>query len=219
MTHRAVVLLSGGLDSSTCLAWGIREGMECHALSFNYGQRQLQELKAARAIATALGASSHRVLDIDLRAIGGSALTDDIAVPKHRTIGEIGQGIPITYVPARNTIFLSHALALAEVIGANRLVIGVNALDYSGYPDCRPEFIAAFESMANLGSRFVQTPEASLQILTPLIAMTKAEIVRLARSLDVPIELTFSCYDPSEFGDACGHCDACVLRAKGLEEA
>lgn len=219
MTHRAVVLLSGGLDSSTCLAWGIREGIECHALSFNYGQRQLQELKAARAIATALGASSHRVLDIDLRAIGGSALTDDIAVPKHRTIGEIGQGIPITYVPARNTIFLSHALALAEVIGANRLVIGVNALDYSGYPDCRPEFIAAFESMANLGSRFVQTPEASLQILTPLIAMTKAEIVRLARSLDVPIELTFSCYDPSEFGDACGHCDACVLRAKGLEEA
>jgi len=219
MTHRAVVLLSGGLDSSTCLAWGIREGMECHALSFNYGQRQLQELKAARAIATALGASSHRVLDIDLRAIGGSALTDDIAVPKHRTIGEIGQGIPITYVPARNTIFLSHALALAEVIGADRLVIGVNALDYSGYPDCRPEFIAAFESMANLGSRFVQTPEASLQILTPLIAMTKAEIVRLARSLDVPIELTFSCYDPSEFGDACGHCDACVLRAKGLEEA
>jgi len=193
--------------------------MECHALSFNYGQRQLQELNAARAIATALGASSHRVLDIDLRAIGGSALTDDIAVPKHRTIGEIGQGIPITYVPARNTIFLSHALALAEVIGANRLVIGVNALDYSGYPDCRPEFIAAFESMANLGSRFVQTPEASLQILTPLIAMTKAEIVRLARSLDVPIELTFSCYDPSEFGDACGHCDACVLRAKGLEEA
>jgi 7-cyano-7-deazaguanine synthase len=193
--------------------------MECHALSFNYGQRQLQELKAARAIATALGASSHRVLDIDLRAIGGSALTDDIAVPKHRTIGEIGQGIPITYVPARNTIFLSHALALAEVIGADRLVIGVNALDYSGYPDCRPEFIAAFESMANLGSRFVQTPEASLQILTPLIAMTKAEIVRLARSLDVPIELTFSCYDPSEFGDACGHCDACVLRAKGLEEA
>lgn len=219
MTHRAVVLLSGGLDSSTCLAWGIREGMECHALSFNYGQRQLQELKAARAIATALGASSHRVLDIDLRAIGGSALTDDIAVPKHRTIGEIGQGIPITYVPARNTIFLSHALALAEVIGANRLVIGVNALDYSGYPDCRPEFIAAFESMANLGSRFVQTPEASLQILTPLIAMTKAEIVRLARSLDVPIELTFSCYDPSESGNACGHCDACVLRAKGLEEA
>ena len=219
MTHRAVVLLSGGLDSSTCLAWGIREGIECHALSFNYGQRQLQELKAARAIATALGASSHRVLDIDLRAIGGSALTDDIAVPKHRTIGEIGQGIPITYVPARNTIFLSHALALAEVIGADRLVIGVNALDYSGYPDCRPEFIAAFESMANLGSRFVQTPEASLQILTPLIAMTKAEIVRLARSLDVPIELTFSCYDPSEFGDACGHCDACVLRAKGLEEA
>ena len=219
MTHRAVVLLSGGLDSSTCLAWGIREGMECHALSFNYGQRQLQELNAARAIATALGASSHRVLDIDLRAIGGSALTDDIAVPKHRTIGEIGQGIPITYVPARNTIFLSHALALAEVIGANRLVIGVNALDYSGYPDCRPEFIAAFESMANLGSRFVQTPEASLQILTPLIAMTKAEIVRLARSLDVPIELTFSCYDPSEFGDACGQCDACVLRAKGLEEA
>jgi len=193
--------------------------MECHALSFNYGQRQLQELKAARAIATALGASSHRVLDIDLRAIGGSALTDDIAVPKHRTIGEIGQGIPITYVPARNTIFLSHALALAEVIGANRLVIGVNALDYSGYPDCRPEFIAAFESMANLGSRFVQTPEASLQILTPLIAMTKAEIVRLARSLDVPIELTFSCYDPSESGNACGHCDACVLRAKGLEEA
>ncbi len=219
MTHRAVVLLSGGLDSSTCLAWGIREGMECHALSFNYGQRQLQELKAARAIATALGASSHRVLDIDLRAIGGSALTDDIAVPKHRTIGEIGQGIPITYVPARNTIFLSHALALAEVIGADRLVIGVNALDYSGYPDCRPEFIAAFESMANLGSRFVQTPEASLQILTPLIAMTKAEIVRLARSLDVPIELTFSCYDPSESGDACGQCDACVLRAKGLEEA
>ena len=219
MTHRAVVLLSGGLDSSTCLAWGIREGMECHALSFNYGQRQLQELKAARAIATALGASSHRVLDIDLRAIGGSALTDDIAVPKHRTIGEIGQGIPITYVPARNTIFLSHALALAEVIGADRLVIGVNALDYSGYPDCRPEFIAAFESMANLGSRFVQTPEARLQILTPLIAMTKAEIVRLARSLDVPIELTFSCYDPSESGNACGHCDACVLRAKGLEEA
>jgi 7-cyano-7-deazaguanine synthase len=162
---------------------------------------------------------SHRVLGIDLRAIGGSALTDDIEVPKHRTIGEIGQGIPITYVPARNTIFLSYALALAEVIGADRLLIGVNALDYSGYPDCRPEFIAAFESMANLGSRFVQTPQARLQILTPLIAMTKAEIVRLARSLSVPIELTFSCYDPLESGDACGQCDACLLRAKGLEEA
>lgn len=219
MTHRAVVLLSGGLDSSTCLAWGIREGLECHALSFDYGQRQLQELNAARAVAKALGASSHRVLRFDLRAIGGSALTDDIEVPKHRTIGEIGQGIPITYVPARNTIFLSYALALAEVIGADRLLIGVNALDYSGYPDCRPEFIAAFESMANLGSRFVQTPEARLQILTPLIAMTKAEIVRLARSLGVPIELTFSCYDPSESGEPCGQCDACLLRAKGLEEA
>jgi 7-cyano-7-deazaguanine synthase len=219
MTHRAVVLLSGGLDSSTCLAWGIREGLECHALSFNYGQRQLQELNAARAVATALGASSHRVLNFDLRAIGGSALTDDIEVPKHRSLSEIGRGIPVTYVPARNTIFLSYALALAEVIEADRLVIGVNALDYSGYPDCRPEFIAAFESMANLGSRFVQTPEARLQILTPLIAMTKAEIVRLARSLKVPIELTFSCYDPSDSGEPCGQCDACLLRAKGLEEA
>ena len=219
MTHRAVVLLSGGLDSSTCLAWGLREGLECHALSFDYGQRQLQELNAARAVSKSLGASSHRVLRFDLRAIGGSALTDDIEVPKHRSIGEIGQGIPITYVPARNTIFLSYALALAEVIGADRLLIGVNALDYSGYPDCRPEFIAAFESMANLGSRFVQTPEARLQILTPLIAMTKAEIVRLARSLGVPIELTFSCYDPSESGEPCGQCDACLLRAKGLEEA
>ena len=219
MTHRAVVLLSGGLDSSTCLAWGIREGLECHALSFNYGQRQLQELNAARAVATALGASSHRVLNFDLRAIGGSALTDDIEVPKHRSLSEIGRGIPVTYVPARNTIFLSYALALAEVIEADRLVIGVNALDYSGYPDCRPEFIAAFESMANLGSRFVQTPEARLQILTPLIAMTKSEIVRLARSLKVPIELTFSCYDPSDSGEPCGQCDACLLRAKGLEEA
>jgi 7-cyano-7-deazaguanine synthase len=215
----AVVLLSGGLDSSTCLALAKSQGFGCHALSFDYGQRQRQELAAAQAVAQAVGVASHRILNLDMRAIGGSALTSDIAVPKHRSADEIGQGIPVTYVPARNTIFLSYALGLAEVLKANDIFIGVNALDYSGYPDCRPAFIQAFQQMANLATAAGVSGQAPMTIHTPLIDMTKAQIVKTAMGLGLDIGMTFSCYDPTPTGEPCGACDACLLRAKGMAEA
>ena len=217
--RRAVCLLSGGLDSATCLAFARREGFECHALSFDYGQRHRVELDRARALSSALGAASHRVVAIDLRTFGHSALTDDIAVPKHRDPSEMGTGIPITYVPARNTIFLSFALAAAEVFGAPDIFIGVNALDYSGYPDCRPEFIHAFEAMANLATKAGVEGTLRTKIHTPLISLSKAEIVRLGHELGVPFEITLSCYDPDASGRPCGECDSCILRARGFEQA
>jgi 7-cyano-7-deazaguanine synthase len=215
----AVVLLSGGLDSSTCLALAKSQGFDCHALSFDYGQRQRQELAAAQAVAQTIGVASHRILKLDMRAIGGSALTSDMAVPKHRSADEIGHGIPVTYVPARNTIFLSYALGLAEVLKANDIFIGVNALDYSGYPDCRPAFIKAFQTMANLATAAGVSGQSPMTIHTPLIDMTKAQIVRTALDLGLDIDMTFSCYDPSPDGEPCGACDACLLRAKGIAEA
>ncbi|MFZ9104884.1 MAG: 7-cyano-7-deazaguanine synthase QueC [Burkholderiaceae bacterium] len=215
----AVVLLSGGLDSSTCLALAKSQGFDCHALSFDYGQRQRQELAAAQTVAQTIGVASHRILNLDMRAIGGSALTSDMAVPKHRSADEIGHGIPVTYVPARNTIFLSYALGLAEVLKANDIFIGVNALDYSGYPDCRPAFIQAFQTMANLATAAGVSGQSPMTIHTPLIDMTKAQIVRTALDLGLDIDMTFSCYDPSADGEPCGACDACLLRAKGIAEA
>ncbi len=215
----AVVLLSGGLDSSTCLALAKSQGYDCHALSFDYGQRQRQELAAAQSVAQTIGVASHRILSLDMRAIGGSALTSDMAVPKHRSAEEIGQGIPVTYVPARNTIFLSYALGLAEVLKANDIFIGVNALDYSGYPDCRPAFIQAFQTMANLATAAGVSGQSPMTIHTPLIDMTKAQIVRTALDLGLDIDMTFSCYDPTPDGEPCGACDACLLRAKGISEA
>ena len=215
----AVVLLSGGLDSSTCLALAKSQGFDCHALSFDYGQRQRQELAAAQTVAQTIGVASHRILNLDMRAIGGSALTSDMAVPKHRSADEIGHGIPVTYVPARNTIFLSYALGLAEVLKANDIFIGVNALDYSGYPDCRPAFIQAFQTMANLATAAGVSGQSPMTIHTPLIDMTKAQIVRTALDLGLDIDMTFSCYDPSPDGEPCGACDACLLRAKGIAEA
>ncbi len=215
----AVVLLSGGLDSSTCLALAKSQGYDCHALSFDYGQRQRQELAAAQSVAQTIGVASHRILSLDMRAIGGSALTSDMAVPKHRSAEEIGQGIPVTYVPARNTIFLSYALGLAEVLKANDIFIGVNALDYSGYPDCRPAFIQAFQTMANLATAAGVSGQSPTTIHTPLIDMTKAQIVRTALDLGLDIDMTFSCYDPTPDGEPCGACDACLLRAKGIEQA
>ena len=215
----AVVLLSGGLDSSTCLALAKSQGFDCHALSFDYGQRQRQELAAAQAVAQTIGVASHRILKLDMRAIGGSALTSDMAVPKHRSADEIGHGIPVTYVPARNTIFLSYALGLAEVLKANDIFIGVNALDYSGYPDCRPAFIKAFQTMANLATAAGVSGQSPMTIHTPLIDMTKAQIVRTALEVGLDIDMTFSCYDPSADGEPCGACDACLLRAKGIAEA
>jgi 7-cyano-7-deazaguanine synthase len=215
----AVVLLSGGLDSSTCLALAKSQGYDCHALSFDYGQRQRQELMAAKTVAQTIGVASHRILSLDMRAIGGSALTSDMAVPKHRSAEEIGQGIPVTYVPARNTIFLSYALGLAEVLKANDIFIGVNALDYSGYPDCRPAFIKAFQTMANLATAAGVSGQSPMTIHTPLIDMTKAQIVRTALDLGLDIDMTFSCYDPTPDGEPCGACDACLLRAKGIAEA
>jgi 7-cyano-7-deazaguanine synthase len=208
-------LLSGGVDSTTTLAIAKAQGFECHALSFDYGQRHGVELEAARRVANALGAVEHKVLGIDLRAFGGSALTDDIAVPKDQ---DPGSQIPVTYVPARNTIFLSFALAWAEVLGARDLFIGVNALDYSGYPDCRPEYIAAFQKLADLATK-AGVEGARFRVHTPLIEMTKADIIRKGLELGVDYELTFSCYDPSPLGEPCGHCDACQLRAKGFAEA
>jgi 7-cyano-7-deazaguanine synthase len=216
MVKPAVVLLSGGLDSATVLAIARREGFDCHALSFRYGQRHAIEIECARRIANAIGASEHRIIDIDFRAFGGSALTDDIAVPRNRTL-DSGE-IPSTYVPARNTIFLAFALAYAEVLNAADIFIGVNALDYSGYPDCRPEFIEAFEKMAALATR-AGIEGNPVNIHAPLIAMTKAEIIGEGVRLGVDYSLTSSCYDPSVTGEACGECDACGLRRKGFAEA
>jgi 7-cyano-7-deazaguanine synthase len=215
---RAVVLLSGGLDSTTTLATTITEGYETYALSFDYGQRHKIELDAARRIARALGAKEHRVAKIDLRIFGCSSLTDDVDVPKNRSQIEIGHGIPVTYVPARNTIFLSYALALAETGGARDIFIGANAIDYSGYPDCRPEFIAAFETLANLATK-AGVEGARFRIHAPLITFSKAEIIRKALELDVDLALTHSCYDPLPEGVACGECDSCLLRLKGFREA
>jgi 7-cyano-7-deazaguanine synthase len=216
---KAVCLLSGGLDSATCLAYALQENYECHALSFDYGQRHRVELEAAARVAAALGAAQHRIVKVDLRAFGGSALTADIPVPKDRSSGEMGQGIPITYVPARNTIFLSFALAWAEVLEASDILIGVNAIDYSGYPDCRPEYIEAFERMANLATRSGVEGRTRVRIHTPLIRLSKAEIVRLGASLGLDFSLTHSCYDPGEGGRPCGACDSCLLRRKGFAEA
>lgn len=212
-------LLSGGLDSSTCLALASRD-FECYALSFDYGQRHRVELEAAARVAQALGAREHRTAKIDLRVFGGSALTsDDVDVPKHRSPEQMGQGIPITYVPARNTIFLSYALAWAEVLESSDIFIGVNAIDYSGYPDCRPEFIAAFETMANLATKAGVEGRTHIHVHTPLIELSKAGIVKLAADLNLDFRLTHSCYDPSPDGQPCGHCDSCLLRRKGFEEA
>jgi 7-cyano-7-deazaguanine synthase len=216
---KAVCLLSGGLDSSTCLALARREGYACYALSFDYGQRHRIELEAAARVAAAFGAEKHMVARIGLDAFGGSALTGDIDVPKGRSTAEMGRGIPSTYVPARNTIFLSFALAWAEVLESWDIFVGVNALDYSGYPDCRPEYIEAYERMANLATKAAVEGRARLKIHTPLLRLNKAEIVKLAQELGVPFGLTHSCYDPGPDGRACGLCDACLLRAKGFLEA
>jgi 7-cyano-7-deazaguanine synthase len=216
---RAVVLLSGGLDSATTLALAVGTGFECHALSFDYGQRHVRELDAARRLAPALGAVRHEIVTFDLRRFGGSALTSDIDVPKDRAGAEISEGIPVTYVPARNTIFLSFALAFAETLGSSDVYIGVNSLDYSGYPDCRPEYIEAFQRMGNLATRAGVEGKQLLTIHTPLIRMTKAEIVETAVSRGVPLELTWSCYEPQPDGAACGRCDSCQLRRRGFAEA
>lgn len=215
MKH-AVVLLSGGVDSTTTLAIAKAEGFETYALSFRYGQRHAVELEAARRVATALGAKEHVILDIDLRTFGGSALTAEIAVPKDQPIGH---GIPVTYVPARNTIFLSFALAWAEILSAQDIFIGVNALDYSGYPDCRPEYMAAFQSMADLATKAGVEGTQRLTIHTPLIQMSKADIIRKGLELGVDYHMTFSCYDPAPDGTPCEHCDSCRIRAHGFAEA
>jgi 7-cyano-7-deazaguanine synthase len=215
----AVVLLSGGLDSATALALAKAAGFTPYALSFRYGQRHGIELDAAARVAAALGVVEHAVVDVDLRRFGGSALTADIAVPKGRSVQAMGTGIPITYVPARNTVFLSFALAWAETLGAHDIFIGVNALDYSGYPDCRPEFIAAFEQMANLAIRASVEGGQHIRIHAPLIRLTKAEIIHQGQALGVDYGLTSSCYDPGPDGQPCGTCDSCQLRAKGFAEA
>jgi len=214
----AVVLLSGGIDSTTTLAIAIAEGYEAYTLSFDYGQRHQVETETAWRVADSLGAKEHRVAKIDLRIFGGSALTDDVEVPKRRSETEIAHGIPVTYVPARNTIFLAYALAWAEVIPANDIFLGVNAIDYSGYPDCRPEFIETFESLANLGTK-AGVEGRHFHIHTPLIKFSKAEIIRKAVELGGDLSLTHSCYDPSPEGLACGECDSCLLRLKGFREA
>ena len=211
----AVCLLSGGLDSATTLAYARREGFACYALSFDYGQRHRVELEAAARVAASLGAAKHLVLPIDLRAFGGSALTDDIEVPK----GGVGAGIPVTYVPARNTIFLAFALAWAEVLESSDIFLGVNAIDYSGYPDCRPEFIEAFERVARLATKAGVEGRTQLRIHTPLIELSKSEIIKLGRELGVDFRLTHSCYDPDDGGRPCGLCDSCRLRRKGFAEA
>ena len=211
----AVCLLSGGLDSATCLAVARSEGYRCYALSFDYGQRHRIELQAAARVAASLGAAEHRVVSVDLRAFGGSALTADIAVPKTG----LGEGIPVTYVPARNTVFLSFALAWAEVLSSSNVFIGVNAIDYSGYPDCRPEFIAAFENMANLATKTGVEGRTNLKIHTPLIQLSKCEIIKLGAKLGADFALTHSCYDPDAQGRSCGLCDSCRLRLKGFAEA
>ncbi len=215
---KAVVLLSGGLDSATVLAIAKEQGYELYALSFSYGQRHIVELEAASRVAASVGVAQHKTASIDLRGFGGSALTGDIEVPKGRSADEMSHGIPITYVPARNTIFLSFALAWAEVLGSSDVFIGVNALDYSGYPDCRPEFIEAFERMANLATKAGVEGRQSLKIHTPLIALTKAQIIGKGIELGMDYGLTSSCYDPSPSGEPCGQCDSCVLRRKGFNE-
>lgn len=212
MIKRAVVLLSGGVDSSTMLAMAAKEGRELFALSFRYGQRHAAELEAAAAQAKRFGAREHRIIDIDLRAFGGSALTADIAVPKDRTIEQMGASIPITYVPARNTVFLSYAVAWAEVLEAGEIFIGVNALDHAGYPDCRPEFIEAFERMANLATRAAVSGANPLKIRAPLLWMSKRDIIRAGLELGVDFGHTSSCYDPTAGGAPCGRCDSCALR-------
>jgi len=214
----AVVLLSGGLDSTTVLAIARTEGYEPYALSFRYGQRHSIELEAARQVAASEGVARHVIADIDLRVFGGSALTDDIDVPRHDSAEDLGDGIPITYVPARNTVFLSFALAWAETIGASDVFIGVNALDYSGYPDCRPEYIAAFEQMANLATRAGVEGRQHLKIHAPLIELTKAQIIERGLALGVDYGLTHSCYDPDPDGRACGRCDSCLLRGRGFAQ-
>jgi 7-cyano-7-deazaguanine synthase len=219
LKRRAVVLLSGGVDSTTTLAIANAQGFETYALSFRYGQRHALELDAARRVAEALGVARHVVLDIDLRAFGGSALTDDFAVPKGRDPSAMAGEIPVTYVPARNTVFLACALAWAETLGASDIFIGVNAIDYSGYPDCRPEFISAFETLANVATKAGVEGTMRLKIHTPLIEMRKAEIIRAGLALGVDYGLTLSCYDPGPDGTPCGACDSCVLRARGFAEA
>ena len=216
---KAVCLLSGGLDSTTCLALARHDGFACYALSFDYGQRHRFELEAAARVAAALNAERHVVAKIGLDVFGGSALTADIAVPKGRSAAEMGHGIPVTYVPARNTIFLSFALAWAEVLESSDIFIGVNALDYSGYPDCRPEYIEAYERMANLATKAGVEGRSRVHIRTPLLRLTKAQIVTLGHQLGVPFGSTHSCYDPAPDGRPCGACDACLLRRKGFEEA
>ena len=218
MMKRAVVLLSGGLDSATVLALCRAEGYQSCALSFRYGQRHEREIAAAQDVARSLGAEEHRIAEIDLRLFGGSALTAELAVPKARSAEEMATGIPITYVPARNTIFLSYALAWAEVLGANDIFVGVNAVDYSGYPDCRPEFLRAFEQLANLATR-AGVEGSRFAIHAPLLKLSKAEIIRRGLSLGVDYALTHSCYDPTNDGLACGVCDSCQLRLKGFREA
>ncbi len=215
---RAVVLLSGGLDSTTALEIAKHEGFVVHALSFSYGQRHVAELAAAARIAERAGIAEHVVVQVDLRSFGGSALTSDIPVPKGRKLEEMVHGIPVTYVPARNTVFLSFALAFAEVRGASDIFIGVNALDYSGYPDCRPEYIEAFERMANLATKAGVEGAQRLKIHAPLISLTKAEIIKAGLTLGVDYGLTSTCYEPSASGEACGSCDACLLRLKGFAE-
>jgi 7-cyano-7-deazaguanine synthase len=214
----AIVLLSGGIDSATALAMTLAAGRRCAALSFRYGQRHAVELTAAARVAKALGASDHKIIDLDLRAIGGSALTGEIPVPKGRSEAEIGAGIPVTYVPARNTIFVAYAIAVAEVTGASELVMGVNVLDSSGYPDCRPEWLAAMQEVARLGTK-AGVERRGITMRAPLIKMSKAEIIRAGVALGVDYGLTHSCYDPDPSGAACGACDSCLLRRKGFEEA
>ena len=216
MSKKAVVLYSGGLDSTTCMAIARHDGFEAYALSFSYGQRHSVELEKAQEYAPLIGSADHRVVNVDLRQFGGSALTDDIDVPKN----QLAEGeIPVTYVPARNTIFLSFALGWAEVLGAKDIYIGVNALDYSGYPDCRPEFISAYENMANLATKAGVEGDDPYTIHTPLIQLSKAEIIRTGKDLGVDYKLTHSCYDPTPEGVACGQCDSCLLRLKGFKEA
>jgi 7-cyano-7-deazaguanine synthase len=217
--RKAVVLLSGGLDSTTVAAIALQQGFAVYALSFDYGQNHKQELESAARVAQQLGVARHVIVKVDLRSFGGSALTSDVPIPKHRSAEDVGHGVPVTYVPARNTVFLSLALAWAETLGATDIFIGVNALDYSGYPDCRPEFVAAFERMANLGTKIGTQGGVRIRIHTPLISMTKKEIVQTGLSLGVDYGMTTTCYDPSSSGEACGACDACQLRLKGFAEA
>ena len=219
MAKPAVVLLSGGLDSSTVVSVAQRDGFDVHALSFRYGQRHAVELKAAVSVANGAGITDHRIIDIDLRAFGGSALTDDIDVPTYDSGDEIGTDIPVTYVPARNTIFLSFALAFAEVLACSDIFIGVNALDYSGYPDCRPEFIASFQTMARLATKTGVEGTTEVTIHTPLMEMTKADIIRVGIGLGIDYGITISCYAPDDTGRACGHCDSCHLRRRGFTDA